>query len=60
MKYRKGDSYNLTDGGILEIVDVSSSGVDAVLITEIGDYIEYEDVSQSTIDSLIKVRSGGN
>ena len=54
MKYRTGDSYNLKDGSILEIVSVNPSGIDAVVITATGDYIEYDDVSPSTVDSLIR------
>lgn len=56
MKYQPGQTFKLKDGSRLKIVFVTNTSVDAVLVTVYGDYIEYEDVDDSTIDAIIRSR----
>ena len=56
MKYEPNQTFNLKDGSQLKIVEVYSDSIDAVLVTPIGDYIEYVDVSPATINAIINRR----
>lgn len=51
--YKSYETYILRDGSELKILEVRDDGIDAVLITPRGEYIEYDDVSPSTIDSIL-------
>ena len=42
------------DGSEFKILDISEESYNAVLITPSGEYIEYDDISESVIDSILK------
>ena len=54
--YEPNQSFKLKNGDWLKIVDVYEDSINAVLVSPVGEYIEYEDVSPSTIDAIVKIR----
>ena len=56
MKYENNQSFKLKNGDWLKIVDVREDSIDAVLVSPLGEYVEYEDISDSTVDAIIGIR----